>query len=69
VVTTTHRLFGDINGSKNINNTDYLQFRNAFGSSTGQPTYISAFDFDNNGSVNNNDYIQFRNRFGKVFSY
>jgi hypothetical protein len=69
VVTTTHRLFGDINGSKGVNNTDYLQFRNAFGSTTGQATYISAYDFDNNGSINNTDYIQFRNRFGKTFSY
>ena len=66
---TSHRLFGDINGSKNVNNADYGQFRNAFNSSTGQAAYVSAFDFDGNGVINNADYGQFRNRFNKTFTY
>jgi fibronectin type 3 domain-containing protein len=69
VVQTTHRLFGDANGNKTINNADYGPFRNAFGSSVGQTAYVSYFDFDNNGVINNADYGQFRNRFGKTFAY
>ena len=66
---TFHRLFGDVNGSRNVNNGDYFQFRNAFGKSAGAAGYDAAFDFDGNGVVNNGDYFQFRGRFGKAFVY
>jgi acyl-CoA thioesterase FadM len=66
---TSHRLFGDINGNKVVNNADYGLFRNAFGSAAGSAAYVNAFDFDNNGVINNADYGQFRNRFGKTFAY
>jgi hypothetical protein len=66
---TFHRLFGDVNGSKDVNNADFGQFRNTFLRSTGDAAYNPAFDFDNNGSVNNIDFGQFRSRYGKVFAY
>ena len=66
---TFHRLFGDIQGSKNVNNADYFAFRNSFGKGSTDPAYVAAFDFDNSGVVNNSDYFQFRNRFGKTFTY
>ena len=64
-----HRLFGDANGSKSVNNADYLLFRNAFGTSAGGAGYDPAFDLDGNGLVNNADYLQFRSRFGTAFAY
>jgi hypothetical protein len=66
---TFHRLFGDINGSKNINATDYNQFRATFGKPSTDPAYNAPFDFDSSGSVNAQDYNQFRARFGKSFAY
>ena len=66
---TFHRLFGDTNGSKNVNNADFGVFRNAYGRSTGQAGFDAAFDFDGNGTINTLDYGQFRNRFGKALNY
>jgi hypothetical protein len=66
---TFHRLFGDINGTKNVNAGDYNLFRGAFGKNSTQAGYNAAFDFDNNGTVNAGDYNQFRARFGKAFTY
>ena len=67
--TTFHRLFGDVNGSKNVNTADFGFFRNAFGKTTGQAGFDAAFDFDGNGVINTADYGQFRTRFGKAFTY
>ena len=67
--TTFHRLFGDVNGSRNVNNADYLSFRGAFGKTSSDPAYNAAFDFDNSGVINNADYLQFRSRFGLTYSY
>ena len=66
---TFHRLFGDSDGNRTVNNFDYAQFRNAFGSTSTQPAYRWYFDFDANTAVNNFDYAQFRNRFGVVLIY
>ena len=64
-----HRLFGDANNSRSVNNADYLLFRNAFGKPSTDPGYDPAFDLDGNGTVNNADYLQFRARFGKALEY
>jgi hypothetical protein len=67
---TFHRLFGDVNGSKDVNNADFGPFRNAFSKATGQAGFNAAFDFDNSGTVNNADFGQFRNRFLRLtFTY
>jgi hypothetical protein len=66
---TFHRLFGDAQGSKNVNNADFISFRSAFGKTSADPAYNPEFDFDGNGTVNNADFIQFRTRFGKAFNY
>jgi len=64
-----HRLFGDVNGNKTVNNADFALFRNTFLLSSGQPGYNSAFDYNNDNTVNNADFAQFRNRFLKSFTY
>jgi len=56
---TFHRLFGDMNGNKTVNNGAYGLFRNAFLKSAGEPGFDAAFDFDGNGVVNNLDYGSF----------
>ena len=52
------RLFGDGNGSGNVDVTDFGLFRSVFGSPN------SPFDFDNDGDVDVNDFGAFRQRFG-----
>jgi hypothetical protein len=66
---TFHRLFGDINGSKTVNNADFGAFRNTFSRSAGQAGFDASFDLDGNGTVSNLDFAQFRNRFGRGYTY
>jgi subtilisin-like proprotein convertase family protein len=51
------RLFGDADGSGQVNSADFLAFRLAFLSAS------PVFDFDNSGQVNDSDFLQFRLRF------
>jgi endonuclease/exonuclease/phosphatase family metal-dependent hydrolase len=67
--TAFHRLFGDLNGDAKVNSTDNFQFRNAFGTSTGNAAYRAGFDVNNDGNVNSTDNFQFRNRFGTTWVY
>ncbi len=57
-------LYGDVNGDGVVNAFDFSQFRNAFGTSTGDPAYRDYLDFDGSGTVNAFDFGQFRTRFG-----
>ena len=43
---------------------DFGPFRNAFGTSTGNPLYRDFLDFNNDGTINAADFGQFRSRFG-----
>lgn len=56
--TNIFRLFGDANGDGAVSNSDFNQFRLAYGG-TG-----IVFDSNGDGSVSNNDFNQFRARFG-----
>lgn len=53
-----HRLFGDGNGSGNVDGDDFALFRGVFG--VAGPT----FDFNGNGNVGGEDFAEFRKRFG-----
>ena len=64
-----HRLFGDVNGNRTVNNMDFAVFRNSYLKSDGDPEFRSILDFDGNGAVNNLDFGQFRGRFQKFFDY
>ncbi|MDB5356757.1 MAG: pcp 3 [Phycisphaerales bacterium] len=69
-VKTFHRLFGDVNGSKAIDNADFTRFANAWGSVFGSANYNRYFDYAGlNGLIGNADFAQFSKRFGKVFTY
>jgi hypothetical protein len=52
------RLFGDGNGSGNVDAADFGMFRAAYGTSN------NIFDFDNGGGVDATDFGAFRQRFG-----
>jgi O-glycosyl hydrolase len=61
-----HRLFGDSDGNGNVDVLDLANFRQSFGTISGQPGYVDYFDFDANGTVDVLDLAQFRQRFGHV---
>jgi hypothetical protein len=61
-----HRLFGDVNGDRTVNITDLTAFRNAFGATTSDPTYLPFLDLNGGGVINITDLTQFRNRFGVI---
>jgi hypothetical protein len=58
------RFFGDVNGDQVVNGLDLGVFRNAFGTSAGDPNYQSYLDFNGDGVINGFDLGQFRTRFG-----
>jgi hypothetical protein len=58
------RFFGDVNGDRTVNGLDLGFFRNAFGTSAGDPNFLSFFDFNGDGTINGFDLGQFRTRFG-----
>jgi parallel beta-helix repeat protein len=57
--TNLFRLFGDADGSGQVDLLDFAQFRTSF-----NPNYNVIFDFDGLGTVDLNDFNQFRSRFG-----
>jgi len=54
-----HRLFGDNDGDRDVDATDFAAFRQAFGAATNL-----ALDFDGDGDVDAADFAAFRVRFG-----
>jgi hypothetical protein len=57
-----HRLFGDYDGNRRVEPSDFLAFRLAFLSTAG-PGFEYAFDNDGNGIIDAADFLQFRLRF------
>lgn len=57
------RFFGDINGNRTVDVFDLLAFRQASGSSSGDPDFDPQFDHDGNGSINAFDLLPFRNNY------
>lgn len=58
-----YRLYGDINGDRTVNVTDYLAFLAVFGSTS------DAFDIDASGSIAVTDYLAFLARFGSSLTF
>ena len=59
-----HRLFGDSNGDRDVDNGDLIPLRISFGKTQGQTGYLAHLDHDLDGNVDDDDQTQFRNRFG-----
>jgi len=64
-----HRLYGDYDGNKTVNNGDYFWFKQTFNKSVGETGFLDLCDYDANGTVNNGDYFQFKKRFGVIYTY
>ena len=61
-VTDFHRLFGDVDGDRDVDRSDYIQIRSTYGRSEGQTGFRSEFDYDGNGTVDALDAAQARSR-------
>jgi ELWxxDGT repeat protein len=59
-----HRLYGDTNGDRRVDNADIFLFRPAFGRGSADPLYLAYLDYNGDGQVDGADYFQFRTRFG-----
>jgi hypothetical protein len=59
-----YRFFGDVNGDRFVNGTDFADFRTAFGTQSPDPNYNVAFDLNGDGFVNGTDFGVFRTNFG-----
>lgn len=57
------RFFGDADGDRDVDNRDFLKFRQSFRKAYPDPAYTWYFDFDGDGDVDNLDFIKFRSRF------
>lgn len=58
------RLYGDIDFNGVVSLTDFAEFGNTFGLSTGDVGFNAQLDFDNNGVISLTDFAEFGNRFG-----
>jgi hypothetical protein len=61
---TFFRFYGDVTGDGVVNGADFASFRPAFGTTAGNPAYLSYLDYDGDGAVNGADFGFFRARFG-----
>jgi hypothetical protein len=52
------RFYGDINGDRNVDISDFGPFSGTFGLNSGQAGFISAFDFNNDGTIDITDFGQ-----------
>ena len=67
-VTALHRLYGDANGDRRVDNVDFFQLRGTFGLMTGQTGFLAFFDINGDGRVDNADFFQLRARFGTTLA-
>jgi hypothetical protein len=66
--TTVYRLFGDVNGDRTVDSTDFNQFGAAFGLSNPDPGYTLAaaagLDWNMDGTIDSTDFNKFGGNFG-----
>ena len=61
-VTDFFRLFGDVDGDRDVDRGDYIQIRGTLGKSDGQAGFNGAFDYDGSGLVDALDAAQVQDR-------
>jgi len=67
-VTPLFRYYGDINGDRAVNGLDLAEFRNAFGTSTGDPNYLIYLDKNGDGAITGLDLADYRTHFGTALA-
>jgi uncharacterized delta-60 repeat protein len=62
------RLFGDTNGDRTVDNTDFAVFKSAAGTSKGQAGFLWFLDYNGDGAIDNIDKKAFDQRRGTVLN-
>ena len=63
-IATVNRLFGDYQGTGNVDSTDLGVFGTTFGLTSSSPSFLAAFDSDGNGIIDSTDLGRFGTNFG-----
>jgi hypothetical protein len=58
------RFFGDQDGDRDVDSTDYFALRPTLNRSKGDPQYLAHFDFNDDGTVDVDDALAVRDRLG-----
>jgi hypothetical protein len=62
IATAFHRFYGDIDGSRTINNIDLAAFRSTYGRRAGELKFNPSLDYNGDGRVDAKDLSQFNVR-------
>ncbi|WP_438811106.1 Ig-like domain-containing protein [Rhodopirellula halodulae] len=63
------RYFGDIDGDRDVDGSDFLFFRGTYGKSIGQAGFDVNFDFNTDDTIDGTDFLFFRGRYGKNLQF
>jgi uncharacterized delta-60 repeat protein len=63
------RFFGDSDGDRDVDNTDYFRIRRALNTTSASSNYLWYFDFDLDDDVDGNDQNQFMGRYRKRLAW
>ncbi len=63
------RMFGDLDGNRQVTTSEFNEFRSAFGKSASSAGYRFEFDFDGNSNIGTSDFNAFRSRFGRRLQF
>jgi subtilisin-like proprotein convertase family protein len=63
------RHFGDVDGDREVDFSDFLGFRGAYGTASGEAGYLDVFDVDDDEVIGFADFLEFRNRYGSRLDF
>lgn len=61
-----HRLFGDVNGDKRVDGSDFGGFVAAYGAASSSQNYRAYLDWNNDGRIDGSDFGPFVQRYGVI---
>ncbi|HEX8322440.1 MAG TPA: fibronectin type III domain-containing protein [Tepidisphaeraceae bacterium] len=60
-----YRLFGDIDGNRQVNFNDFLPFQTSFNRTSTSPGFVAGFDSNADERIDFTDFLAFQTRFGR----
>ena len=64
-----HRLFGDTDGDRDVDQTDLSRMKQSLGSVLGDKAYVWWLDYNADGAISGGDLVQFMQRYGNRFPW
>ncbi len=63
------RFYGDRDGDRDVDLTDFAYFRRTYGKGVGDTSFDPQFDYDGDGDVDLTDFAYFRRNYGKLLAF